>query len=518
MTFVIFSTQYGRGQSFAKEYSILANSKYGNYSYIVPTFDKGYIVTFFSNYDAPVVKTDSAGNIVWANKYSFNYYYALGGTLISQAPDSGFIIPGINADSSSSYAYISATKVDKFGNPQWTKSYSDSSLYSWANLSATTTNGFIICGTYGDLLTGEIGTLLINTDFSGNLVWANKVNLDTTNVSEDPTHMIITSDGGILIVVICNCNDQPILAKFNSGGNLLWAYQYPSIYGADPLYVMEDDSNNILVTGRTMSWGCQDDWDTYIMKFNSNGIFQWGKTFGDSIMPDEAYSINQLQNGDYLICAEVESFYAWTSQTALIRTDNNGNFQWMKLIHPDSTGSFPFNAVLNWDGSLTIARIEGDYSSFANLSLIRTDQNLVTPCTEMNVTPVITSFSVTGVSCGIITSTTGEANLTVIDSKFTITKTDLCPPLVEINEMTKSINNLIYPNPFDEHCILSFENPKNEKRTLTLFNTTGQVVQQTDNITTEQVKIEKENLSDGLYFYQLRTDKEVYATGKLMIK
>ena len=63
-----------------------------------------------------------------------------------------------------------------------------------------------------------------------------------------------------------------------------------------------------------------------------------------------------------------------------------------------------------------------------------------------------------------------------------------------------------------------FENPKDENHTLKLYNTQGQLVWTITNITTDQVIIYKDELAGGLYFFELRTDKQIRISGKLTIK
>lgn len=75
----------------------------------------------------------------------------------------------------------------------------------------------------------------------------------------------------------------------------------------------------------------------------------------------------------------------------------------------------------------------------------------------------------------------------------------------------------LYPNPFNKYAILDFENLKNSKHNVVIYNAIGQLVRTVDEITTGQVKIEKKNLASGLYFFQLRNNRQVVATGKLMI-
>ena len=75
-----------------------------------------------------------------------------------------------------------------------------------------------------------------------------------------------------------------------------------------------------------------------------------------------------------------------------------------------------------------------------------------------------------------------------------------------------------YPNPFNQRSILEFENLNNERNTLTLFDNKGCLVRTISDITTDKIEIERKDLTNGLYFFQLRSEKQIIGSGKLMIE
>jgi PKD repeat protein len=89
---------------------------------------------------------------------------------------------------------------------------------------------------------------------------------------------------------------------------------------------------------------------------------------------------------------------------------------------------------------------------------------------------------------------------------------------VGFEEQANSISEIqVYPNPFTESATVKFDNPKFKRHKLTLFNTTGQAVKVISNITSGQVTIDRKNLANGIYLYQLQTDIGQTATGKLIV-
>lgn len=87
-----------------------------------------------------------------------------------------------------------------------------------------------------------------------------------------------------------------------------------------------------------------------------------------------------------------------------------------------------------------------------------------------------------------------------------------------IDPITLDANWCLFPNPMTDFSKLTFNNSKREKFNLKLYNMKGQVVKTNDNITAEEVIIEKDNLTKGIYLFMLRTDIKQAAFGKLVIE
>lgn len=76
---------------------------------------------------------------------------------------------------------------------------------------------------------------------------------------------------------------------------------------------------------------------------------------------------------------------------------------------------------------------------------------------------------------------------------------------------------IIFPNPLITSTTIEFQNKNNEKHTLIIYNSTGQLVRKIEHITTGSVIIERENLKNGLYFFQLMNDHQSVGEGKLIV-
>ena len=76
----------------------------------------------------------------------------------------------------------------------------------------------------------------------------------------------------------------------------------------------------------------------------------------------------------------------------------------------------------------------------------------------------------------------------------------------------------IYPHPLKDKTTVQFNNPKQENHTLTLYDLQGRPVKTITNITAGRVTIRKEDLANGLYLFQISTDRIGRFSGKLTIQ
>lgn len=74
-----------------------------------------------------------------------------------------------------------------------------------------------------------------------------------------------------------------------------------------------------------------------------------------------------------------------------------------------------------------------------------------------------------------------------------------------------------YPNPFSTSATLEFDNPQGKPHQLSVFNALGQLVIQIENIKSNKLTIERKELQNGFYFYQLRNEEGFVGSGKIVI-
>jgi hypothetical protein len=87
-----------------------------------------------------------------------------------------------------------------------------------------------------------------------------------------------------------------------------------------------------------------------------------------------------------------------------------------------------------------------------------------------------------------------------------------------ITTLPDEISLNIYPNPFSLYATIEFENPRNEIHHLEVYNIYGQLIVTTNNFNENTIILDKQNFTNGVYFFRLCKDQEVITTRKLMVQ
>ena len=182
--------------------NVLWNKTYGGNgaNSLIETSDGGYAMAGYigSGYDMPdfrLVKTDSAGREEWSKNY--------GGPgkdiafSVVQVNDGGYALAGWTYSFGGGGMNIWLVKTDSNGNAQWNKTYGVGSAWSMVK---TSDGGFALAG-----------TKLVITDAEGNMQW----NRTLSESGQDQIYSLVqTIDGGFALAGIKESS--------NGGGNNFW--------------------------------------------------------------------------------------------------------------------------------------------------------------------------------------------------------------------------------------------------------------------------------------------------------
>ena len=303
----------------------------------------------FSTVDYWIVKTDTAGNILWQN--------TIGGSdddllfSVQQTTDGGYILGGysrsnISGDktenSNGDYDYW-VVKIDAAGNIQWQNTIGGSGADYLRSIQQTADGGYILGGYSYSYISGDktetsIGGSdywLVKTDTGGNIQWQNTIGGSSYDYFNSIQQ---TADGGY------------ILGGYSSS------------------HISGDKTEN--------SFGNK--YDYWLVITDSLANIQWQNTIGGS-GDDQLYTIKQTVDGGYILGGGSNSSISGdktegnrdtteiTDDYWIIKTDASGNIQWQKTI-----GGNNYDRLFSMQQTAKGEYILGGYS-FSNISGDKTE-------------------------------------------------------------------------------------------------------------------------------------------------
>ena len=140
-----------------------------------------------------------------------------------------------------------------------------------------------------------------------------------------------TADGGYIAVGSAASygeGDHDLwLVRIDSSGNVIWNFTFGDRDEDFGNSVQQTADGGFIVLGTTRSYAVNDV-DFWLIKTDANGEIQWQKTY-DAQSVENASEVRQTTDGGYILVGRVE-VGSNDQNVLLVRTDANGNSQWMK--------------------------------------------------------------------------------------------------------------------------------------------------------------------------------------------
>ncbi|MBL0327941.1 MAG: SBBP repeat-containing protein [Bacteroidetes bacterium] len=489
-------------------------------------FDTDTLINHSTQWDAFLVKYDPLGNVLWARGAggsehdwaesvcvdSLDNIYITGSF---QSPQAFFENDTLQNVGTWIYADFFLAKYSAGGDLLWAKSAGSNSIEAGLCVTSDGIGGVYVSGEFagstlifdGDTLFnyGDRDVFVAKYDSIGNVLWARSAG----SFSEDRGLGIdcdisgnvyvtgwmdgVTADFGDTAFA---CSVDFFLAKYDTQGSFVWVRSAGGTQDDRGESVCVDPNGNILVTGLFQSPQVVFGNDTIInssfardalvVKYDSLGNVIWARGLGGPGM-DYGESVTSDLFGNVYVTGPFGS-------ASLVFGTN-----FLTNINPGSDDCFivkfdPSGAPI-WAGSAGGPSYDNSYS--------------VTTDSQGNV-----------VICGLFSDSTfqvGSIPLVGQASSYNIFVAKMDKSTM-VNEPSHYPNKVaFYPNPFSNNAILEIKDYKNDNSVLYLFDIAGREIFKKQ-ITNSKTEIQKGNLSPGMYFYKVLSQRNLIDSGKIIIQ
>jgi hypothetical protein len=248
---------------------------------------------------------------------------------------------------------ISVFKTSQKGMVIWKNIFSVGSSTSPSIVQTSSHELFICGGTIRHYSDSRQDVLLIKANSKGDTIWTKTYGGEDFDYG---ANIINTSDGNLLIAgktqsFGAGSYGDIYLIKVNYNGDTLWTKSYPDPGQQFPSHLTETSNGEYLITGNNQDPEIDSRNEIYFLKVDATGKKLWDKKIGSADWK-WGFSTVELSNGDLLTCgANTADGY---NQVLIVKTDDSGNLLWEKKYGEPKLSEVGYSIKKNQDETYTI--------------------------------------------------------------------------------------------------------------------------------------------------------------------
>ncbi len=440
---------------------------FGVFNSIIETVDKQIVCSITNgNQEDIVFRMDAEGNILWAKRFDHSEYNVV--WVVAATGDSGCIAL-TGRCSLGENVFI---KIDKLGNRVWQQDY------------VTNLLGGAYYGTAVDDTSVVIGSS--NFDTSG----VNNINISLLKIRD-------------------------------TDGSVVWIKTYDTGQDDHPIQVIKTFDGGFTVCGGHERFQ-NTTRNTFVLHTNSSGDVLWSKVYQKNGEVISIPRVTELENGDYILAGERADTNALNMvvpdiSALAIRTDATGNIIWQKSAdNSNSNNGLSTFGVVSMGGNRFAMMGIGDVFIYVVWDML----NASGFCEEMqeNVTAINVNSVQTTVPVSVRPVNDFVTNLNLNEIKHSAAKTVICDLTTEINNVLAVASAIkISPNPFSSFANVEVIREKPAAIQLAIYDIAGSKVWEKIFLPSDNLVIEKSDLSVGLYLLEVKQQGKRVGFSKFVI-
>jgi hypothetical protein len=306
-------------------------------------------------------------NIAPGQNTFFKSYAGFSGVSEVEANDGGIVIAGTGANGNNTDVCLMKTTID--GTIEWIKCFGGSLVEFPSCLIRTHDNCYVMAGRTNSFGVGGYDIFVIKTDSMGDTLWTRTYGGTGTDEAEA---IVETNDSTLMIAGFSlsfgGSNGGVLILKINGNGDVIWCKLYESSLAGLNAYSINQTNDGGFIIGGSYS-NLTIDGDFYLLKIDSAGNYLWDKYYGSSIpwSDSRVFCVKQTFDKGFVIAGKrglVNSAHG-ISLFDIFKTDASGNMLWDKSYGDTAAYSIDvgYSIEETYDGGLIAAGIVNSFGS-----------------------------------------------------------------------------------------------------------------------------------------------------------
>jgi hypothetical protein len=439
----------------------------------------------------------AAGTIIWSKTFSGSFH--MESKRLIKLTD-GFLIIG-TARFISDIEKGLVVKTDGAGNILWARTYESGHKLILHDGIYFGNNSLFIVGMNVSTLGADTNVYIANIDSMGQILFSKTYGSTGTDIAYSITK---TSDNNVAIVGYSDIDDpfgDILVMKMNQSGNPLWTKLYDisinSYTNQIGFGICENHKQELVVCGSSKNYQFSPSnqaWGPVVLWIEGNGNLIRSTHYTINSGTCAAYMISELSNYDYFFTGKMGLQYGLAA-----KLDSSGTALWTQT-YPDISGDMgkaKSNAIINENEFIIIGDYYGAIDSAAYLIKIKNDGT--SGCNEHTPLKGSSSYPTTVSNTDFIMNSTGTSQLiqmyssvsSMVDSTFC---SDIINEIPEDNALSQN-DYYLYPIPASS---LVYIHQLDHIDEFYIFNIYGEVIKYGT-----QLPVEVAELKPGLYILQI---------------